>query len=221
MKISSRQEGSINVLLVPLLLAVVFFFGALGFGLWAYSSRQDYKNNTDAKIATAVEVGQKETATEKDNEFIEREKQPLKDYQGPASYGTISVKYPKTWSGYVVDSGDGNDGLDAYFQPNVVPGVDSEANYALRIAVVNQPYAQELQSFDGNVKSGKTKAVPYKPVNVENVVGMQLTGDIGEQKTGVLILLPLRDKTIKIWTESDQFINDFNNNILPNFKFIP
>jgi hypothetical protein len=218
MKIKSQQAGSINVLVIPLILAVVFFFGALAFGLWAYSSRQDYKDNVDAKIATAVGVAQKETATEKDNEFIEREKQPLKDYRGPASAGTLSIKYPKTWAAYIDES---DDGLEAYFHPNVVPGLDSEAAYALRVQVADKSYSEELKSFDSSVKAGKTKASPYKPVNVEGVVGTQLTGDIGDGKTGTLILLPLRDKTIKLWTEADQFSSDFVNNILANFKFVP
>lgn len=218
MKIQGRQDGSINALVIPLILAVVFFFAALGFGLWAYASRTDYKNNVDAKIATAVEVGQKETATEKDNEFIEREKQPLKEYKGPASFGTISLKYPKTWSAYVVES---NTGIDGYFYPNVVPGVNSDTAYALRVEVVDKSYAEELKSYDSSVKQGKTTATPYKPVNVENIVGTQLTGAIGNQKTGTLILLPLRDKTIKIWTEADQFNADFFNNVMANFKFVP
>lgn len=218
MKLSSRQEGSINILLIPLILAVLFFFLTLGFGLWAYASRQDFKNNVDAKIATAVSVAQKETATQKDNEFIEREKQPMKEYKGPASAGTISIKYPKTWSAYI-DEADSK--VDGYFYPNFVPGLDTNTAYALRVQVSDKPYSEELRTFESGVKQGKTKAAPYKPVNVENIVGTQLTGDIGGQKTGTLILLPLRDKTIKIWTEADQFNNDFVNNILPNFKFVP
>jgi len=217
MKIQGREEGSINVLAIPLILAVIFFLAALSFGLWAFSSRTDYKNNTDAKISTAVDVAQKQTATDKDNEFIEREKQPLKEYQGPASFGTVSIKYPKTWAAYV----DEKDGVDGYFQPNFVPGVDSDANYALRLQVVENSYADELKTFDGGVKGGETKATPYKPVNVENIIGTQLTGEIGDGKSGTLILLPLRDKTIKIWTEADQFNGDFVNNVLANFKFIP
>lgn len=218
MKIQSQESGSINILLIPLILAVVFFFAALGFGLWAFSSRQDYKNNVDAKIATAVEIGQKETATEKDNEFIEREKQPLKEYKGPASAGTISIKYPKTWSAYI-DEADNK--LDAYFHPNYVPGIDGDIAYALRVEVTDKTYSEELKTFDSAVKQGTAKAAPYKPVNVDSVVGTQITGDIGDQKTGTLVLLPLRDKTIKIWTEADQFNNDFTNNILANFKFVP
>lgn len=218
--IRGREEGSINVLLIPLILAVVFFLASLGFGLWAYSSRQDYKNNVDQKIATAVEVAKQETATEKDNEFIEREKQPLKEYKGPASFGTLSVKYPKTWSAYVEEDASGV-GVSGYFHPNFVPGTNSDANYALRIQVTNKSYADELRSFDGKVKQGDTQAKPYKPVNVENIIGTQLNGDIGDQKSGILILLPLRDKTIKVWTEAEQYQKDFFNNVMANFKFVP
>jgi len=221
MKISSRQEGSINILLIPLILAVLFLFMALGFGLWAYSGRQDYKNNTDAKVAAAVEVAKQQTATEKDNEFIEREKEPLKVYQGPSSYGTISMQYPKTWSAYVDESGKGSNGVDGYFQPNFVPGVSSGANYATRLQVVNRTYADELKAHDGTVKQGTTKASPYQPPNVNNVVGTQLTGELGDNKSGVMVLLPLRDKTIRLWTESDQYVNYFNKYVLPNFKYVP
>lgn len=213
----SRQAGSINVLLIPLILAILFFFGALGFGLWAYSSRADYKNNADAKIAAAVEIAKEKTATEKDNEFIEREKQPLKEYQGPASHGTLSLKYPKTWSAYV----DETRTVDGYFHPNFVPGINGDASYALRVQVVDKSYADELRSFDGDVKQGVTQAVPYKPVNVENIIGTQFTGEIGDNKTGVMILMPLRDKTVKIWTEADQFKADFFDNVMANFKFVP
>jgi len=36
-----------------------------------------------------------------------------------------------------------------------------------------------------------------------------------------MILLPLRDKTLKISTESQQFVGDFDNIILANLKFVP
>ncbi len=221
MKTMSRQEGSINILLIPLILAVLFLFGSLAFGLWAYSGRQDYKNNTDAKIAAAVEVAQQETATKKDNEFIEREKEPLKVYQGPSSYGTISMQYPKTWAAYVIESDQGSTGVDGYFHPNFVPGTNSGANYATRLQVVNRSYGDELKAHDGEVKTGKTKAEPYQPPNVSNIVGTKLIGALGDNKNGEMVLLPLRDKTIRLWTESDQYVGDFNTYILPNFKYVP
>lgn len=215
------QKGAINVLLIPLIVIVLAFFGALAFGFWAYSGRQDYKNNVDEKIATAVDVAEKQTATEKDNEFIEREKQPLKEYQGPSSLGTIIIKYPKTWSAYVNDSGKGSAPLDGYFYPGVVPGVDTGASYALRLQVSEKTFSDEAKTYDNDVKQGKVSSQPYQPVNVKNVVGLRLTGEIEKGKQGIMILLPLRDKTIKLWTEAPQFEQDFDTNILPNFSFTP
>lgn len=210
-----------NVLLIPVVLLTIFLLGALGFGLWAYGSRQDYKDNVDEKIGTAVEIAKKETATEKDNEFIEREKRPLKDYSGPDAYGSINIKYPKTWSAYVVEGTNASTPLDGYFHPNYVPGEKSGASYALRVQVVGKTFDQQVRQFDGNVRAGKTKAKPYKPANVDNVVGLRLEGQLENQQQGTMILLQLRDKTIKIWTEGDQYKKDFTDNILANLKFVP
>jgi hypothetical protein len=213
-----NNRGSINILLIPLILTIVLFLASAGFGFWAYASRQDYKNNVDQKITTAVEVAKQETTTEKENEFIEREKRPLKEYAGPGAYGSVKVKYPKTWSAYV-DETSGNQPLDAYFHPNFVPGVRSDASYALRLQVVNNTFDEEVNQFDSDVRQGKTKAKAYKPVNVDGAVGLRLDGEIGSRKTGTLILIKLRDKTLKIWTEADQFKKDFQENVLENLTF--
>jgi hypothetical protein len=218
--IKDNEHGAINFLLIALIFVLLMFFGALGFGYWAYAQRTDYKENVDEKIATAVEIAKKETATEKDNDFIQREKLPLKEYAGPASFGSLIVKYPKTWSAYVDEEGSSSP-VDAFFHPNFVPNGRGETAFALRLQITNSTYADEIKQFDSSVKSGKAKAKPYKPVNNDNIIGTRITGEIETNKTGVMILLPLRDKTIKIWTESDQFVSDFENNILKNFKFTP
>lgn len=214
-------NGAINALLIPLILAVMFFFASLGFGLWAFAGREDYKNNVDEKVATAVDVAKRQTATEKDNEFIAREKEPLKQWQGPASLGSITIKYPKTWSGYIDDAGRGTTPLNGFFQPGVVPGTSGDASYALRVQVSDRPFADEAKGFDVQVRQGRVTAQPYQPVNVRDVVGLRLDGEIERGKEGVMIMLPLRDKTIKLWTEAQQYRNDFENNILPNFSFTP
>lgn len=216
--LDKNEYGAVNFLLIALIFVLLMFFGALGFGYWAYAQRTDYKDNVDEKVNTAVEVAKKETATEKDNEFIQREKQPLKEYAGPASFGSISLKYPKTWSAFVDEEGSSSP-IDGYFHPNFVPNIKGNTTFALRLEVTNSTYAEEIKNFDSSVKNGEAKAKPYKPVNADNIIGTRITGKISSDKTGVMILLPLRDKTIKIWTESDQFVPDFENNILKNFKF--
>ncbi len=220
MKRLHSDEQGMNALIIPLILSVLFFLGALGFGLWAYNSRQDYKNNTDQKVSAAVDVAQKQTASQKDTEFIEREKEPLKEYKGPEAYGAVDIRYPKTWSGYVAESG-ANLPVDGYFYPNFVPGIQSDTNFALRLQVTSRKFSEELKSFDSAVRSGKVKAQPYQPKNVSGVVGERLDGEIAHGKQGIAILIPVRDKTIKIWTEATQYEKDLLNNVLPNLNFTP
>lgn len=217
----SDEKGVINTLLIPLILTIVFLLATAGFGLWAYMSRQDYKNNVDEKIRTAVGVAVKETETRKDNEFQEREKQPLATYQGPSANGSVVVKYPKTWSAYVDENGRGSTPLDGYFHPTKVPGIQSDAAYALRVEVVEQSFADVVKGFDSAVKQGKLKTQTYAPTNVSSIVGLRAEGEIKPRQQGIMVVVPLRDKTIKLYTQSDQFYNDFNNNVLPNFSFTP
>lgn len=217
-----NQSGEMNVLLVPVIMLAVLFLAMSGFGVWAYMGRQDYKNNTDEKVQTAVEVAKEETATAKDNEFLEKEKLPFENYQGPASFGSLLIRYPKTWSAYVSERGTGKTPIDGYFHPKFVSAPEVKPSYALRVQVLNTTYANELKRFDNLVKSGKLKATPYKPEKVKNVTGVRLDGEIMSKVQGSLILVPMRDKTLKMWTEaSDTYRKDFNENILPNYTFEP
>jgi hypothetical protein len=219
-KLSS--EGSINILLIPFIVVLVFFLGTAGFGAWAYTSRQDYKNNTDEKVATAVDIAKKQTATDKDNEFIDREKLPLKEYAGPSSYGSLKIKYPKTWSAYVEESQSQDTPINAYFNPNFVPSVNVDSStFALRVQVVSQTFDEVVSQFDSNVAQGTTKAKAYKAENVSGSVGLRFDGELENGKHGTMIVLKLRDKSLKLWTEGDQYTKDFFNHILANLTFEP
>ena len=215
------QHGEINLLLVPLILSVVLFLAAGGFAAWAYTGRQDYKDNVESKVADAVTVAKDAQKVADGITYAEKEKRPLISYSGPEAYGSIVVRYPKTWSGYV-DTKSGSQPLDAYFHPNVVPAdVNGTTAYALRVQIVQQSYAAVVKQYDSFVKSGKVTVQPYKFVSVSDVAGVRVDGSLTTTKTGSMIIVPLRDKTLKIWTESKDFVPDFDNNILPNFTFVP
>jgi uncharacterized protein (UPF0333 family) len=64
-----NQDGALSGLLVSLILTLVLLIVVLIFAGWAYSSREDYKNNTDAKIQTAVAAAQQQESTVKDAQF--------------------------------------------------------------------------------------------------------------------------------------------------------
>lgn len=221
MPIQSPKKG-MNILLIPFILTLVFLLGALGFGVWAFMGMQDYKNNVEPKIAQAVAIAEQETATAKDAEFVEKEKNPLRTYKGPQAFGSVVVQYPKTWSAFVTENDRDEEPVDGYFHPSYVPGLESGTDFALRIKVSNRSYADELKEFESQTKSGAVRVSPYRaPKLPESVVGSRIEGEINKGQQVVMVMFPLRDKTISISTESAQFVKDFDTIVMANFTFVP
>jgi len=216
-QLRTSEDGS---LVLPLVLVVVALLGALGFGFWAFTGMQDYKNNSDKKAATASAAAVKAAEAKKDAEFAEKEKSPVKSYTGPATFGSIHFDYPKTWSAYIDEVGSSMP-INGYFSPNFVPATASATQFAVRIQVVNSTYASTLRAFESNVKSGKSAVAAYRAPKVPDVLGSVVTGLVIDKKSGTMVILPLRDKTLKIWTEGSDFAGDFTNIVLASFTFVP
>lgn len=224
-KNSPNEAGSISGLLVALILVLLLLVGSLAFGYWAFTGRQNYKNNADQMVQAAVTAAKQQQAQLDANHYAQVAKDPLRTYVGPSAYGSIHVSYPRTWSGYVAvataQSGSSNP-VDGYFDPNVVPDInDPTSIYALRVKISQNPYNQILQSYQSQVQQGLVTVKPYALPKVPSVVGVRLDGQIAQNIQGSMIILPLRDTTLQIWTESQSYEADFNNSILPNFSFSP
>lgn len=218
---TKSQSGELNVLLLPLIIAAVLFFGASGFAFWAYGERQDYKDNVDAKISEAVATETIRVKAEDQKAFEEAEKNPLKKYIGPEAFRAVTVEYPKTWSAYVDGSSNATP-VDVYYHPNVVPSTQgNQTAYALRVQVESRGYDRVVATYQGDIKNGKVKTVPYTLPKVPGVTGLRLNGEIQSRKQGSMVILPLNDKTLKIWTESPDFVKDLETYILPNASFNP
>ena len=209
---------------MSLILVVILLIGALGFGIWAFAGRQDYKDNSDQKAAAAAAEAKAVTQAEDATKFAEEAKNPLKTFVGPSDFGSVTFQYPKTWSGYVVQAAtsSGDMPLDGFFHPDVVSNVDLPTSvFALRVSIVSEPYSEVLETFTSSVDEGKVTVSPYKLPKVESVIGSRVEGEIVQGKRGSLVLFPLRNVTLKVWTETDQYVADFNNTILPNLSFSP
>lgn len=208
-------------LIIALVVFIVASMGSSGFAFWAYAQMQDYKNNVDEKVAAAVDETRKTTEETKEKEFEERSKSPYKKYKGPATFGAVEITYPKTWAA-TVDEGNSGTPVNGYFHPDFVPGPKSATAFALRVEVLEQPYDRVLQSFDGDAKKGAVKVSPYKAPRVQSVLGARVDGEIEKGMIGSAVLLPIRDKTIRIMTLSGQsFGKDFNDVVLKNLIFTP
>jgi hypothetical protein len=221
-----NQTGSTSVVLA--ILFGVLFLAAAGFGGWAFMGRQDYKDNSDQKSATAVEAAKKSQAAELQKKFDEDYKNPNKTYQGPVSFGSVKFNYPKTWSAYV-DENSGSTPINGYFYPDKVPSIQSGAAYALRVELLSSTYSQVLQQYNSQIKQGLLKVSAYVPPKMNGVSNVQpgtrLDGIVSRSAagnhTGSMVILQVRDKTLRIYTEVPNFLNDYNNIVLPTLTYAP
>lgn len=216
-----EQHGGVSV---SALLAGVFcllFIGASSFGIWAFMESQHYKNDVDAIVDKESALAVQAAESEKDKEFAEKEKLPTRTFTGSQTYGSVAFDYPKTWSIYKEESSKGSV-VNVYAHPGAVPGLSSGQPYALRLEITSTGYDKEAGAFNGAIEKGELRGTSYRPEKVEVAeAGLRLDGTLRKEVSGSMVLLRLRDRTIKLYTESTDYINDFNDIILPSLTFIP
>lgn len=218
----SKQRGYINALVVPLVLFIVLFVAVAGFAAWAFSQRTYYKDNSDKEAAVAADKATKATLAAEAAKYAEEIKKPYETYVGPSAFGNVSITYPKTWSAYVIVNERGSTPITGYFHPKIVPNVGNSANaFALRVELVQNTYDSVLSQYKSYVQSQKATMQPYALPQVPSVVGARVEGQIASGHQGVIVILPLRNLTLKVWTESNDFKADFDTHVLPNLTFVP
>ena len=218
-----NQNGSANGITLGLIICSVLLIASLVFGFWSFSGRQKYKNNADQLVSTAVNSAKLQQQTTDNKAFAVAAENPLTQYVGPQAYGTISLWYPKNWSGYVSTNGGGGLPVDGFFFPGVLPSVQDGGgvNFALRLQVSNQTYSQLLGAFQGEQLTGLATITTYSLPKMPNIVGVKVVGQLSAGTNGTLVILPLRSEAIELWTEGTAYLPQFNNYILPNFSFSP
>ena len=203
-----QERGAVATSTIVIAALAVFVVAFAGLSIWAYMNYMDQKNNVDAKVSTAVATAEKKLGDKLEADFIERDKQPLKSFAGPADYGTLGLKYPKTWSVYVSNDGTKGTGYEAFFNPGAVPSLNADdSRYALHVAIVNDSYEEVLADYQSLVKKGDLKTSATK-ANGQN--GTRLDGNFSKDIRGAAVIYKIRDKTAIIQTDADTFKPDFD-----------
>ena len=212
-----NNTGAVDALLIPLIISVVLVVGLAVFGVWAYFQDTDQRNNVEDIVAEAVVEANAAKEEELNAKFAEENKKPYDNYTSPSSLGSVSITYPRTWSAYIEETGGSSSPLEGFFHPKFVPA-EKDTAYALRITLESRDYDREVSSFTSDIEKG---TVTSKPIKIEGVTGVLLDGEIDSKISGSKLLIPLRDKTLTIWTEAPSFVKDFKNIIIKNLTFVP
>ena len=85
-------------LIIGLIVSIIVAIGLGVLTIFYFNRYTEASTNLSGQIEAAVAEAVNEKAIALENDFIEREKEPFKTFAGPADYGELSFKYPKTWS---------------------------------------------------------------------------------------------------------------------------
>jgi hypothetical protein len=220
---NNAKKHLLSVAYVAVSLLIVVSLTA--FGVWAYSQMQDYKNNSDKKVAVAVQQAQDQLKTSLDQQYADQSKSPSKTYTAPAAFGGVVINYPKTWSAYINEqTASTGTVVDAYFYQDYLPSVSSSSAiaYNLRVQIVDGSYQDIVNRYSSQIKDGKITATPYTPANVPGAsTGVRLVGQLTSNKKGAMVIIPLRDKVLELWTETQAGIADFDTYVIAKLSFSP
>lgn len=213
---TDKQSGAVSPLLIATIVLAVLAAALGGFATWAFINYQDQKNNVDGIVAEAVTEAEVVQAEELEAEFIEREKEPNWTFTGPTDLGSVSFKYPKTWSVYVAESATSS--YEAYLHPNVVPPVSDEQAFATRVIIEDDTYAEVVSNYDRLVKNGDLRS---RPVEINGFEAIRIEGKFKNDINGTAVILKVRDKALTLFTDADTFKKDFDSTILKTLTYNP
>lgn len=211
------MNGSANGWMIAAIGFVVLFAIAGALAGWAYILYDEQKSDVEGKIKVAVIEAKKEQVEEDNKNFEEARKEPRIEFVGPEDYGRVSFMYPRTWSVYVANDASDRKSYEAYFHPVSVPPIgNKESRYAYRLEIINKDYDDVLAEYASRLKKGElSSSAPEFNGNAST----RLDGVIAKDVRGSVVLMRVRDKTIRISTDADVFKPDYQA-VLDTIKFI-
>jgi hypothetical protein cdivTM_09948 len=204
----NKQHGSV---ILGVLLAVTSIL-ALAFGglaIWAYMQYNTTKTDVDSQIKVAVIDAERRQSQKEEAKYAEREKEPNLEFSGPADYGRLTFKYPKTWNLYEATDVESRGGeYRAYLHPSKVPPVVADQQFALRVTIENKEYDKVVQQYDALVKKGDLRSSSTSSMGN---TGTRLDGNFSKNIRGSAVIYKVRDKTATVRTDANEtFKADFN-----------
>ncbi len=101
---------------------------------------------------------------------------------------------------------------------NVVPPIIKGQKFALRMTIDPQPYEKVLEKYESVIKKGGLRS---STVQVSGYNGNRLDGNFDDETKGAAVVFKVRDKTLILQTDSEQFVPDFDSIILKSLSFQP
>ena len=207
MKRDKKERGSVNGWMVGTIGCLILFLIAGSLAIWAYMQYSHEKSNVDSKVAIEVAKGKSEQAESDQKKFSEEAKNPRIEFVGPSEYGRVSFMYPRTWSVYIENDGSNRGDYKAYLNPVAVPSASNKASrFALRLEIINKNLDTVLNDYQSRLKKGELTS---SSTEFNGISATRIDGTFEKDLRGSVVLMKVRDKTIRFSTDADTFKPDF------------
>ena len=200
------EYGRVSGWMIATIGLIVAVLGTGSLAIWAYINYDEAQTDLDGKIALAEAEARREQAEIYEAKFAEYRKEPNRDFVGPDDFGRLTFSYPKTWSVHVSTNASAGGTYEAYLNPGVVPPIENDTRYALRVTIETADYEEVLTEYDSQLEDGALRSSTFS-ANGEN--GVRLDGNFDDNIRGAAVIFKIRDKTVTMRTDADTFKPDF------------
>lgn len=201
------ERGSVNGWMVGTIGCLILFLIAGSLAIWAYMQYSREKSDVNSKVAIKVAEGKREQAESDWRKCSDDAKNLRVEFVGPTEYGRVSFMYTKTWSVYVANDGSDRGDYKAYFHPVSVPSITNKSSrFALRLEILNKNLNTVLNDYQSRLKKGELTS---SSTEFNGISATRIDGTFEKDLRGSVVLMKVRDKTIRFSTDADTFKPDF------------
>jgi hypothetical protein len=196
--------------LMPVL-AVIFGLGTLVFGVLAvvnFNAKTLAERTKADEAKRAEERGKALGKAESEAFYKEQIETPFRRYTAPEFAGRFAVIFPKNWNVYSKEAENSTTQIELIAHPDFVIEVPGDNAYALRVSLIKEPFTNRKKTYDDEIKNGKLKS---ENITVSGISGVRLTGKYDNKHDGVLVLIPVRDKTLTIATDDKKYLPEYED----------
>jgi hypothetical protein len=200
-----------GLIIETIVLVCVTTVAAIFIGLFVQTmlAIDEVNSNQDGKIELARSEGRAEQQALDNINHARLEKNPWLEFIGPASYGTLRFKYPRTWSLYVRNDASRGGNFEAFFNPGGInPNPESDlTKSALRVTIFSRRFDEVIQQYSAAMANG---SLNMEVIRVNNDNANQYVGFFSNNVRGKAVVFGVRDKTVVLRTDAMLFEEDFD-----------
>jgi hypothetical protein len=189
---------------MPILIGVLGL-GAVAFGITTitfYSKAQTATNTLEAQKAVAVTKAKADQKKVDDEANTVANESPFRSYVAPVEYGSFEIKFPKNWSGYVIQDKNGTQ-VNLTINPDFIRRTNSNDELAAaRVQLIERTSDQFMTQYTNLVKRGTLKQAD---ITVSGQKGFDITGTFQDKRTTRMVVIPVRDKVLVFSNENSRY----------------